>query len=466
MRRSLLLFSFALLLGGAPVAADSPWKAVRLKAAEPGELDDLQSPLFATEMRVRGAEPVRIGGERFVLEPGPEAGRGRWTRIDSNSKKDKRTRTGTFRVPGTLTLSTAIDGPYHLMVRAEEGGWVLRSRMGMRVPVGRVFGYLLDCDLDGELGSSGDGYVAPMSRTVGPWSGEAWHLLEGRRYRKDDQGGWEHAPVELPHPADRDHSRTWCLLQWTRQQCGCLPLGYDASLEDGMRKHAAYLARHGGEAHAEDPAKPGYTPEGERAAKSSIIGHGDTSMFSAMKMHLATMYHRTRPLQPGLMRTAMVFHQGTFLFDVFTHRGGPQKDALLVFPPHGAANVRVRFHEQGESPMPVVGVPADGNRLGTAVNVFSEPLRTATKLASRPRLTLRRDGRRTRPLEGRLQYPGHAPSARAGISNRGSVAFIPVAPLRSRSRYRAEARIVLPGGAVFDYRWWFETGRAASRRAR
>ncbi len=446
LRFALLLLLLALGAGG--LAADPAWRPTQLSRADPKELADLQSPLHACERRLADGGTLTIGGERFTLASTGEPGRASWTRLDADSKKDKRTRTGTLRVPGSTRLGTAIDGPYTVHVRVEQGGFVVQSRTGLRVPAGKALGFLVDCDLDGAFGGPGDGYVAPESRTVGPW-----------RYRWDASGGWERSPIELPHPADRDHSAAWCLLQWRRQQCGCLPLGYDHTLEDGMRKHAEYLARNGGEAHEEQPGKPGYTPEGARAASGCIIGHGDSSSYSAVEMHLATMYHRTRPLQPGLERTAMVFHKGRFLFDVFTHRGGPYEDALLVYPPHGMQGVRTTFHEQGESPMPVSGVKADGNGLGTAVNVFSEPLRTATSLPERPTLMLVSTKRRKAPVAGHFHFPGEPPGARAGASNRGNVVLVPKRALRPRTRYAASTRIVLPGGTSFVYRWWFETAK-------
>jgi hypothetical protein len=215
------------------------------------------------------------------------------------------------------------------------------------------------------------------------------------------------------------------------------------------------------DAHTESATKAGYTPEGARAARNCIIGHGDRSMISAMQMHLATLYHRTRPLQPGLMKTAMVFHEGSFLFDVFTHRGGPMKDALLVFPPHGMRRVECQFHPEGESPMPVKAEEANSNRLGTAIAVFSEPLHLATSLPAEPKIRLtdvvRRKKRDRGLVAAHVYFPGSPPSERAGPSNRGCVAMIPKIALRPKRRYLAFLEMVLPDGRAFSYSWWFET---------
>ena len=106
--------------------------------------------------------------------------------------------------------------------------------------------------------------------------------------------------------------------------------------------------------------------------------------------------------------------------------------------------------------MPVAGIEHGTHRLGTAVNLFSEPMRTASTLTEVPTLEIHA-GRRRRDVEARLHYPGHPPSERAGPSNRGIVARIPTRPLRAKHRYHARTRLVLPGGRVFTYQWWFTT---------
>ncbi|MDF1701643.1 MAG: hypothetical protein P1V36_10855, partial [Planctomycetota bacterium] len=331
---------------------------------------------------------------------------------------------------------------------------------GLAIVLGKQRALLLDLDGDGVHGTPGDGYVAPGSRTAGPWCGEVWHAGGGLRIRGTSKTGFEQAPLVMPRPKDKDHTRAWCLLQWRRQQCGVRPVQYDRELEAAMIKHAEYLARHpGAPAHDEQPGTPGYSPEGARAGQNCIIGHGDTGALSALQMHLATLYHRTRPLQPGLTHTAIVFHRGVFLLNVFERRGGPLKGALLVYPPHGMEGVALRFHPHGENPMPVAGVKKGSHMLGTAVNVFSEPLRLAHTLAEEPTLAVFRPRKKARPLESHFHFPGKPPAAKVGASNRGCVARIPKKPLRGKTRYVATTRIPLPDGTVFDYAWSFTTGR-------
>jgi hypothetical protein len=151
-----------------------------------------------------------------------------------------------------------------------------------------------------------------------------------------------------------------------------------------------------------------------------------------------------------------VFEHGIFLLNVFERRGGPLADALLVYPPHGMENVRRSFHLEGENPMPIPGPRRETVSLGTAVNVFSEPLRIAESLSQRPRLDLSA-GRRNKPVAAHFHFPGAPPDPLVGASNRGCVVRVPERPLKPRTRYEAHAHIVLPDGGVFDYRWRFRT---------
>jgi hypothetical protein len=332
---------------------------------------------------------------------------------------------------------------------------------GLRIPLGKQHALLLDLDRDDVFGSAGDGYVAPQSATAGPWCGEAWHAHGGLRIRGTSASGFESTPLLLPRPQDKDHCQAWCLLQWRRQQCGVLPVTYDLALEAAMVKHASYLARNGETTHSEDAARPGYSPEGAQAGENCILGFGDRSAYSALEMELATLYHRTRPLQPGLTHTAIVFHQGIFLLNVFQRRGGPLKDAVLVYPPHGMEDVPLRFHAHGENPMPVADVRRDAHTLGTAISLFSEPLRLAPSLPEVPILDVhrqRRGSRRTpKPLTTHFHYPGLPPGADVGASNRGCIARIPTQPLKPKSRYVATVNLVLPDGSRFAYAWGFRT---------
>jgi len=56
-----------------------------------------------------------------------------------------------------------------------------------------------------------------------------------------------------------------------RARANLPPASEDPVLSDGARKHATYIVLNDELQHSEDPAKPGYTPEGEHAA---VVGLG------------------------------------------------------------------------------------------------------------------------------------------------------------------------------------------------
>lgn len=440
---------------GAATGREQPatWKPVSLAAAPASQASELRSPTVAHETLVEA-------GGSFAID--------RWTVTFAEREDDKSVAwtstkpgasnalSGRLTLPGLLQLPETFGARYPLWVRVapSRGALLVGSAYGRTLPLAKGRGLLVDSDRDGVFGSKGDGCVAPKSRTVGPWCGEAWTANGGKQFRKTSGGAWEGATVTLPHPRNKDHCAAWNLLQWRRQQCGVRPVAYDKALEAAMRKHAEYAAHYRLQTHEEDPKRPLYSPEGDRAGRNSIIGWGDTSMLSALEMHFATLFHRTRPLQPGLTHTAIVFHQGIFMLNVFERRGGPLKDAILVYPPHGMEDAPTKFHPQGEHPMPVPGKP--GN-LGTAINVFSEPLRLAPSLSSVPTLSVI-PRRKKNSVEGHFHYPGNPPNAKVAASNRGIVALIPSAPLRAKTDYACRVEIPMPGGKTFAYRWTFKTG--------
>jgi len=464
--RALLFFvGLTLLAHGAAAeekAPDKDWLPATLEIAAPTDLSDLRSPIVAHETLVASGTVIAIGSSTLELKVAAHGRTVAWQQVRHGDDGTSATRSGSLRLPGLLPLAEVHGTRYPLWIRAapSNAGVLVGSAYGAALPLNKATGYVVDSDRDGVLGSAGDGLVAPESLTVGPWRGEAWSKKGGRRFRRKDDGAWEQKPIPLPHPVLADHAAAWCLLQWRRQQCGLLTVGDDLALEKAMRDHAEYAASSGVETHEEEPGHPRYTKAGDAAGRSSVIGWEETSILGGLSVQLATMYHRTRVLQPGLTHTALVLHKGVFMLNVFARRGGPLKDAILVYPPHGMANVLTRFHPPGESPMPTED---RAGLLGTAVNVFCETLILAEPPAKAPTLDLVK-GRKRKPVEGAFHYPGHPPGTAAGSANRGNVSFVPSLPLRPRSDYACTTEVAMPNGATFTYAWTFSTGRSAKRR--
>jgi len=83
------------------------------------------------------------------------------------------------------------------------------------------------------------------------------------------------------------------------------PVTEDPVLSDGAHKHAAYIVLNDELQHAEDPAKPGYTPEGEHAAVVGLGAGWPTANFTyrnAIDSWLAGPMHGVHLLNPRLSR--------------------------------------------------------------------------------------------------------------------------------------------------------------------
>ncbi|HEV3262789.1 MAG TPA: CAP domain-containing protein, partial [Gemmataceae bacterium] len=91
-----------------------------------------------------------------------------------------------------------------------------------------------------------------------------------------------------------------------RRLAGLQPVTVDADLCRGCLAHARYLVRNTGHPslqglgmHMEDDTLPGYTPEGQKAGKGSVITNDGTPGDSVAGW-MATLYHRLPLLNPRL----------------------------------------------------------------------------------------------------------------------------------------------------------------------
>ena len=79
-----------------------------------------------------------------------------------------------FKTVSTLELGDLRSPTLRGTANVSDIGIVNTLVRGVAIPLGKHRAFLLDLDRDNVFGNDGDGYVAPESRTVGPWTGEAW----------------------------------------------------------------------------------------------------------------------------------------------------------------------------------------------------------------------------------------------------------------------------------------------------
>jgi uncharacterized protein YkwD len=145
-----------------------------------------------------------------------------------------------------------------------------------------------------------------------------------------------------------------------RAQAGLEPVLLDPGLTSGCQAHCEYLARNAGHpstvglgGHDEDASLPGYSEEGRRAGRASVLAWGDVEPLAALDGWMATLYHRVPILDPSLKRIG------------FGHarRGGGWVTALDVL--------------RGREPGPAAGVvlyPApDQTRVPLTLSANEEP---------------------------------------------------------------------------------------------
>jgi hypothetical protein len=344
---------------------------------------------------------------------------------------------------------------------------IVGSAFGIPVPLGKQIGYLVDSDLDGVVGSEGDGIVAPGCRTAAVWAQEIWSAEGGvRLVRGSARGTWSARAMPPAVAGDKDRGAAWNVLQWRRQQGGFFPLVYDASLEPGLEKHLVYLDRTGEEGHQEDPSKAAYSKEGDAAGQESVLDFGPSTCLEGVNDQFETLLHRQFCIAAELARAAMLVRKKTFGMRMVGAYDGPLAGRVCVFPSHGMADVPPRL--MYEVPMPIEGTRAA--MIGTGVAVSSRVWLMRT-VKSPPKLTLSAlspNRASVTPVDATFRWWGgsFAPSedvVKNVFETSGLIVLLPKRPLVAGGLY--ECVVEFPqaapnlGGETFAYRWEFTVGR-------
>lgn len=244
-----------------------------------------------------------------------------------------------------------------------------------------------------------------------------------------------------------------------RTVAGLNPVSEDRDLSAGERSHARYLienyggrlahgANLGALMHTEEPGKPGYSPAGLAAARSSDVsdspGPPPDSPTWAIDTWMSGAFHRLNILNPGLRRVAygdecaddVCVAALNVTTDVVPLGPKPRPLARPVeFPPMGAAFPQGSLY--GEWPDPAASCPGYRDPTGVALTLQLGTM-TPAKLEN---FVLRREG------GGQLEACGFDASsyanpdpdaqklAREILREQGAAVVIPRAPLRGGRRY-------------------------------
>ncbi|MBI3857482.1 MAG: hypothetical protein HY293_17505 [Planctomycetes bacterium] len=148
-----------------------------------------------------------------------------------------------------------------------------------------------------------------------------------------------------------------------RKAAGLEPVAADAALSKGCAAHADYLVKNvehpstqGLGLHAEDPKLPGYTKEGERAGKASVIFLGLEGA-DAVEGWMGSLFHRIPLLQSRLRKIGYGVARGgpakvTVVLDA-TNGLGPGKDAtVVIYPAEGQKDFPTSLSPEIPDPIP------------------------------------------------------------------------------------------------------------------
>lgn len=163
--------------------------------------------------------------------------------------------------------------------------------------------------------------------------------------------------------ADTDAAPVLERLNAHRKAAGLEAVVADPVLSKGCAAHAAYLVKNvdqpsaqGLGLHGEEPKLPGYSKEGERAGKASVIYLGKEGA-DAVEGWMGSLLHRIPLLQSRLKKIGYGVARGgpaksTVVLDS-TNGMGVGKDApFVLYPADGQKDVPRRFVEEIPDPIP------------------------------------------------------------------------------------------------------------------
>src|SRR5262245_24588073 len=136
-----------------------------------------------------------------------------------------------------------------------------------------------------------------------------------------------------------------------RKAAGLAPVEQDADLSKGCQAHARYLAQNiaqlnkGLRIDDEDPALPGFSEDGRRAAKASFSAFDRKDPAAPIYRWMAALFIRLNLLDPELRRVGWGAAQDAgkgwvVVLDLFRGKGSTQ---VVVYPADGQKDVPVSY---------------------------------------------------------------------------------------------------------------------------
>lgn len=209
-------------------------------------------------------------------------------------------------------------------------------------------------------------------------------------------------------------------------------------LSDGCAKHGNYIALNGGAlTQGEDPAKPGYTAEGDRqtlASSGPQALSSDTRWSETANPWLLQPIALYRLFDPEVTAAGYDDAHAVACMRVAGGRAPPTAPELFSVPANGGAGVPISElnREAPYTPQQLAGIPAE-QATGPNILLFTRGLRGSAPLAATSFSLTGPAG----PVDARLVTEGTANEVGSGSWFRGGGVLVPAAPLAPFATYVA-----------------------------
>jgi hypothetical protein len=260
----------------------------------------------------------------------------------------------------------------------------------------------------------------------------------------------------LAQTADADAAKVVERINVHRKAAGLEPVAIDPAMSKACAAHAAYLVTNvdhpstqGLGLHAEDPKLPGYSKEGERAGKASVIFLGLEGE-PAVDGWMGSLFHRIPLLQSRLRKIGYGVARGgpatvTVVLDATNGMGAGKDSTVVLYPAEDQKDVPPAFVPEIPDPIP----DSISNKAGYPVTaIFAEGALIKDVKAS----LKDGDGNEVPVWLSSPEKPA------AADYQRNTVGMIPKKPLKPGTTYTATVSALVRGKA-WAKSWSFTTSQ-------
>ena len=353
--------------------------------------------------------------------------------------------------------------------KTPEGAWVYRNLTVLLLKVGRDVFMIADVNGDGDYNEAGvDGMAWPGKDVLFPLPSESERWCS----RELNLTGLIYGPLgETPaikgHVLKTTLPRTLPILKEInelRSSLGLTPRPEDPELSADLQKHCDYMAKNKLLTHPEEKGKPGYSEEGHKAGRRSILSQGTPPERIASGM-VRTYFHRQDVIRPGTLGFGVGFEDGYGGIDGRARRADEKGVKWpILCPMPGQPDAGVKYGK--EAPDATPGDASAGYPITAYFGTKTLKLKSHS-LKILGRATGRRSPRGA-PAGAEVSCYVYDPTTGASSSMSGYqrvVCIISKEPLKSSTVYEVRFEVEVDG-KPWKKTWRFATGSGGQRGVR